>query len=237
MIFFLSHSRHNAFREEGFTNMDVRDLCTNTLNHDDALFLEKVMIDIRSYVNILNSTLEKRYAKSFRADLLIIMRSPVGRTTCFRKVLLFPPVNNFRRFLVHQLVEKTFRDPNNLGTLSIGTLYARRTVVYPAHLNLAYVRPLKFIYPLRSQRITSRWILFLFSSFSAQKKEVKSTNQSASRPIIARNSNTRVMSNTPDSKTKYGNRVCRTPCSRLIRMCLNELFLVVISFARALLKR
>lgn len=56
---------------------------------------------------------------------------------CFRSALVFPPVSNFRRFLIHHLVDTTFRK-EELSTLSIGSLYARRTVVYPSVLKPMY---------------------------------------------------------------------------------------------------
>lgn len=44
-----------------------------------------------------------------------------------KRVLVFPPVNNYRRFLIHQLVQDRY--PNLLYTFSIGQGVARRTVV------------------------------------------------------------------------------------------------------------
>ncbi|XP_051164571.1 uncharacterized protein LOC127283624 isoform X1 [Leptopilina boulardi] len=44
-----------------------------------------------------------------------------------KRVLVFPPVNNYRRFLIHQLVQDRY--PNILYTFSIGQGLARRTVV------------------------------------------------------------------------------------------------------------
>lgn len=41
-------------------------------------------------------------------------------------VLVFPPVNNYRRFLIHKVSEKY---PEELGTFSIGQGHGRRTVV------------------------------------------------------------------------------------------------------------
>lgn len=65
------------------------------------------------------------------------LRSPIGRpvslsaaiVTCsfhFYRVLVFPPVNNYRRYIIHQLVQDRFPD---LHTFSIGQGSARRTVV------------------------------------------------------------------------------------------------------------
>ncbi|XP_011300151.1 R3H and coiled-coil domain-containing protein 1 isoform X2 [Fopius arisanus] len=44
-----------------------------------------------------------------------------------KRVLIFPPVNNYRRFLIHQIVQDNFSDL--LSTFSIGQGSARRTVV------------------------------------------------------------------------------------------------------------
>lgn len=44
----------------------------------------------------------------------------------FYRVLVFPPVNNYRRYIIHQLVRDRFVD---LHTFSIGQGSARRTVV------------------------------------------------------------------------------------------------------------
>lgn len=44
----------------------------------------------------------------------------------FPRVLVFPPVSNFRRFLIHKLVEESFP---TLKTFSVGEDDARRTVV------------------------------------------------------------------------------------------------------------
>ncbi|XP_043269895.1 uncharacterized protein [Venturia canescens] len=44
-----------------------------------------------------------------------------------KRVLIFPPVNNYRRFIIHQLVQDRFSDL--LKTFSIGQGPARRTVV------------------------------------------------------------------------------------------------------------
>ncbi|XP_015118439.1 R3H and coiled-coil domain-containing protein 1 [Diachasma alloeum] len=44
-----------------------------------------------------------------------------------RRVLIFPPVNNYRRFLIHQIVQDNFSD--HLSTFSIGQGSIRRTVV------------------------------------------------------------------------------------------------------------
>nr|CAD7571860.1 unnamed protein product [Timema californicum] len=41
-------------------------------------------------------------------------------------VLLFPPVNNYRRFLIHKVCEEFSKE---LGTFSIGQGHGRRTVV------------------------------------------------------------------------------------------------------------
>ncbi|KOC59860.1 R3H and coiled-coil domain-containing protein 1-like [Habropoda laboriosa] len=43
-----------------------------------------------------------------------------------KRVLVFPPVNNYRRYIIHQLVQDRFTD---LHTFSIGQNSARRTVV------------------------------------------------------------------------------------------------------------
>ncbi|KAH0949948.1 hypothetical protein HN011_007483 [Eciton burchellii] len=43
------------------------------------------------------------------------------------RVLVFPPVNNYRRYVIHQLVQDHFSD--SLRTFSIGQGFARRTVV------------------------------------------------------------------------------------------------------------
>lgn len=45
----------------------------------------------------------------------------------FCRVLVFPPVNNYRRFIIHQLIQDRF--PALLHTFSIGQGSARRTVV------------------------------------------------------------------------------------------------------------
>ncbi|XP_058808028.1 uncharacterized protein LOC131673771 [Phymastichus coffea] len=44
-----------------------------------------------------------------------------------KRVLIFPPVNNYRRFLIHQLVQERYSEL--LQTFSIGQGFARRTVV------------------------------------------------------------------------------------------------------------
>ncbi|XP_070155746.1 R3H and coiled-coil domain-containing protein 1 isoform X2 [Polyergus mexicanus] len=44
-----------------------------------------------------------------------------------KRALVFPPVNNYRRFIIHQLVQNRF--PDLLHTFSIGQGSARRTVV------------------------------------------------------------------------------------------------------------
>ncbi|XP_074100447.1 uncharacterized protein LOC141528339 isoform X1 [Cotesia typhae] len=43
-----------------------------------------------------------------------------------KRVLLFPPVNNYRRFIIHSIVQDNFQE---LSTFSIGQGYERRTVV------------------------------------------------------------------------------------------------------------
>ena len=43
-----------------------------------------------------------------------------------KRVLVFPPVNNYRRYIIHQLVQNRFAD---LHTFSIGQGSVRRTVV------------------------------------------------------------------------------------------------------------
>ncbi|XP_046998088.1 uncharacterized protein LOC124613430 [Schistocerca americana] len=49
-----------------------------------------------------------------------------------RSVLIFPPVSNYRRFLIHKLCEETY---TNLKTFSVGQGLARRTVVcFQEHL-------------------------------------------------------------------------------------------------------
>lgn len=45
----------------------------------------------------------------------------------FCRALVFPPVNNYRRYIIHQLVQDRF--PDLLQTFSIGQGLARRTVV------------------------------------------------------------------------------------------------------------
>ncbi|XP_036337042.1 uncharacterized protein LOC118747161 [Rhagoletis pomonella] len=50
---------------------------------------------------------------------------PIPSNLC---VLLFPPVNNFRRFLIHQTCEQ-FRQQYDLFTFSVGQGPFRRTVV------------------------------------------------------------------------------------------------------------
>lgn len=55
------------------------------------------------------------------------------RSECFKSVLLFPPVSPFRRFLIHQLVDKSFSSVN-LRTFSIGKDSRRRTVICSAKL-------------------------------------------------------------------------------------------------------
>ncbi|XP_001606474.1 R3H and coiled-coil domain-containing protein 1 isoform X1 [Nasonia vitripennis] len=62
------------------------------------------------------------FAEDAEEDLQLFLKSDKRR-----RVLLFPPVNNYRRFLIHQLVQDNFGDL--LQTFSIGQGYARRTVV------------------------------------------------------------------------------------------------------------
>jgi len=51
---------------------------------------------------------------------------------CFRNVvLIFPPLSARNRFLVHTLVQKFF---NELNTVSIGSSFGRRIVVYHSSL-------------------------------------------------------------------------------------------------------
>ena len=57
-IIFL-HSSHDVLCKS-VSNMDLEKLTTNRLGDDDVIFLEKVMIDVRSYVEILDKTLEKK---------------------------------------------------------------------------------------------------------------------------------------------------------------------------------
>jgi len=49
-------------------------------------------------------------------------------TAFFRSVLLFPPVGNYRRYLIHQTCEK-YRQQYDLFTFSVGQGPQRRTVL------------------------------------------------------------------------------------------------------------
>ncbi|XP_008545802.1 R3H and coiled-coil domain-containing protein 1 [Microplitis demolitor] len=49
-----------------------------------------------------------------------------AKNTTHKRVIIFPPVNNYRRFLIHSIVQDNFKD---LSTFSIGQGYDRRTVV------------------------------------------------------------------------------------------------------------
>ncbi|KAG8224658.1 hypothetical protein J437_LFUL005160 [Ladona fulva] len=68
------------------------------LNAADSSFLEFVLQDVQNY-----------YDKCIQTSILV-----------------FPPFNNYRRFLIHKLIEDHF---DNLSTFSIGHSVGRRTVV------------------------------------------------------------------------------------------------------------
>ena len=52
----------------------------------------------------------------------------------YYSVLVFPPVNNYRRFLIHKVCETVSNDKqNSITTFSIGQNLQRRTVVCQRH--------------------------------------------------------------------------------------------------------
>lgn len=69
---------------------------------EDSEFLDTVIADIKSFTS-------RHWSNS-------------------KAVLVFPPFNNFRRFLVHRVVEDVFSD-EGLGTFSVGQELSRRIVV------------------------------------------------------------------------------------------------------------
>ncbi|XP_050537726.1 uncharacterized protein LOC126903555 isoform X2 [Daktulosphaira vitifoliae] len=77
------------------------------LRTDECSFLESVISDVRRYVD--NYIPEKKEI-----------------------VLVFPPLNPRKRFLVHSLIQNYFKD---LKTLSIGNSFGRRNVVYHSSLS------------------------------------------------------------------------------------------------------
>ncbi|VVC44485.1 R3H domain [Cinara cedri] len=72
----------------------------------ECSFLETVLIDVRRFIKIFDSENKKH-------------------------VLVFPPLSARNRFLIHNLVQNFF---NELNTISIGSSYGRRTVVYHSSL-------------------------------------------------------------------------------------------------------
>ncbi|EZA47742.1 Growth inhibition and differentiation-related protein 88-like protein [Ooceraea biroi] len=68
------------------------------------------------------SSRDSLYSEDVEYDVTIFARYKTRK-----RVLVFPPVNSYRRYIIHQLVQERF--PDLLRTFSIGQGSARRTVV------------------------------------------------------------------------------------------------------------
>ncbi|KAI5740923.1 hypothetical protein M8J76_008516 [Diaphorina citri] len=77
------------------------------LNDEDVLFLEKVITDLDSFISSRQSV---------------------------NSVLLFPPLNNWRRFLIHHTVCDSYAVKHQLSSLSVGEGAARRIAVCDSSL-------------------------------------------------------------------------------------------------------
>lgn len=94
----------------------------------------------------------------------------------FCSILLFPPLNNYKRFLIHKACEKF----SELGTFSVGQASSRRIVVY-SRLNANYnpVEEATTSFESSSTRMNLRksydwWINFknIFKSKAIQRKRL-----------------------------------------------------------------
>ncbi|XP_025190569.1 uncharacterized protein MAL13P1.304 [Melanaphis sacchari] len=81
------------------------------LRVDECSFLETALVDVKRYINTF------------------VLKNKIN------VVLIFPPVSARNRFLVHNLVQTFF---NELNTISIGSSYGRRIVVYHSSLKPMY---------------------------------------------------------------------------------------------------
>lgn len=84
---------------------------------------KKVKLERKIATNL--SLSDEEFVYNVNCDIEEFLKKPRRNNNC---VLLFPPVNNYRRFLIHQSCEN-FRENYDLFTFSVGQGPFRRTVI------------------------------------------------------------------------------------------------------------
>lgn len=85
------------------------------------------------------SRVERKWWRETSSECCVKFRDSDGLLCC--SVLLFPPVNSYRRFLIHKVCEAiTANQPQALSTFSIGAGEQRRTVICHRHQLLVDLR-------------------------------------------------------------------------------------------------
>lgn len=86
--------------------------------------------NVTTFITVYFFLLSRYYVGiQFRHEFLASCASDIISRNCLiHSVLLFPPLNSHKRFLIHKACEKYQR----LGTFSIGQGFQRRVVIYSA---------------------------------------------------------------------------------------------------------
>ena len=124
----------SEYQKSGFVNSqqisDLEKACRRYLSPSDVLFINDVAREVENALlkpppclKTGTTTRSRRPSQSYSIDHERKIERLAGR---FKKILVFPPLVPWKRYLIHLLVE----DYPEIQSVSVGRNSERRTIVY-----------------------------------------------------------------------------------------------------------